>query len=157
MEAPRSAAFALILILVAAACGGTADPALAGGAADGDADAAGAVPEDERLASTDGPGATRNGPDVGDDAVEGENNAADMDLEVLEDDPETECEDEQIDVNGAGPDELERIVHIGPARAEQVEELRPFANLRDLTRVPGIGDKRLSDITDQNLACVGSP
>lgn len=65
------------------------------------------------------------------------------------------CGADQVDVNAAEPHQLERIVHIGTARAERLVRLRPFANLRDLTRIPGIGEKRLADIAEQALACAG--
>ncbi len=33
--------------------------------------------------------------------------------------------------------------------------LRPFSSLDDLERIQGIGPKRLADIKDQGVACVG--
>lgn len=61
---------------------------------------------------------------------------------------------EGVDINAASLDELQEIIHIGPAYAEQIMELRPFKNLNDLTRVNGIGDGRLRDIKDQGRAFV---
>lgn len=48
-----------------------------------------------------------------------------------------------VDVNAAGPTELERLPWIGPARARQIVEIRDrtggFRSADDLIRVPGIG------------------
>ena len=61
-----------------------------------------------------------------------------------------------VDINSAGTDDLQEIVHIGPERAQQIVDLRPFADLDDLERVDGIGPARVQDIKDQGLACVGT-
>lgn len=63
-----------------------------------------------------------------------------------------------ININTADLAELPRIIHIGPARAQQIIELRrvrPFASVNELTRVNGIAAARLRDIVAQALACVG--
>lgn len=67
---------------------------------------------------------------------------------------EVGCSEGQINVNAASFEELQEIKHIGPARAEQILDLRPFDSLDDLTEVDGIGPSRLEDIKDQGLACV---
>jgi competence protein ComEC len=62
-----------------------------------------------------------------------------------------------VDINRAGFDELQQIIHIGPDRAGQIINLRaqrPFASVDQLTRVSGIGPARLADIKAQGLACV---
>jgi competence ComEA-like helix-hairpin-helix protein len=62
-----------------------------------------------------------------------------------------------VDINTAGAAELERIVQLGPARAQQVIALRqqrPFGSVEELTRVTGISAARLSSIKAQGLACV---
>lgn len=58
-----------------------------------------------------------------------------------------------IDVNSAAPDYLERIIHIGPDRAAEIEQLRPFESVENLDRVSGIGPARLADIQEQGVAC----
>ncbi|GGK35699.1 hypothetical protein GCM10010965_30830 [Caldalkalibacillus thermarum] len=70
---------------------------------------------------------------------------------------EIEIPVECIDINSASFEELQQIVHIGPERAQQIIELRPFYSLDDLLRVDGIGPSRLQDIKDQGLACVHPP
>ena len=66
------------------------------------------------------------------------------------------CAPGQISINTASLEELQRIIHIGPVRAQELISLRPFASLDDLTRISGIGPSRLADIKAQGLACVGS-
>jgi endonuclease YncB( thermonuclease family) len=66
---------------------------------------------------------------------------------------------ECIDINSASQLDLMRIVHIDKVRSVEAIELRerrPFADVRDLTRVKGIGPSRVLDIEAQGLACVGS-
>jgi endonuclease YncB( thermonuclease family) len=68
---------------------------------------------------------------------------------------ETPC----VDINAAPPEELMRIVPIDEVRTAEAVELRarrPFADVRDLTRIRGIGPSRIIDIEAQGLACVGS-
>lgn len=53
----------------------------------------------------------------------------------------------RVDVNRAGPEELERLPEVGPAIARRIVRSRelhgPFRTLEDLLRVPGIGPARL--------------
>ncbi len=63
----------------------------------------------------------------------------------------------RVEINSASIQELTRIVHIGPARAEEIVRLRPFSSLDNLTRVPGIGAKIVADIKEQGLAYVIAP
>ncbi len=67
--------------------------------------------------------------------------------------PSTAC----VNINTANGADLERIIQIGPARAQQIIELRrvrPFASVNELTRVSGIAAARLREIIAQGLACV---
>lgn len=59
-----------------------------------------------------------------------------------------------VNLNTASFDDLQKIIHIGPDRAQQIISLRPFSSVDDLTRVSGIGSARLADIKAQGLACV---
>jgi len=52
-----------------------------------------------------------------------------------------------------------RIIHIDEIRSAEAVEIRarrPFADVRDLTRIRGIGPSRVIDIEAQGLACVSS-
>jgi competence protein ComEC len=60
-----------------------------------------------------------------------------------------------IDVNRATIDQLQEIMHIGAARAQDLIQLRPFSSVDDLGRIKGIGPARIADIKSQGLACVG--
>lgn len=63
--------------------------------------------------------------------------------------PSSNC----IDINSASEEELQRIIHIGPERAKDLIELRPFNRVDDLTRISGIGPARIDDIKNQGKAC----
>ncbi len=66
----------------------------------------------------------------------------------------SKCSENQIDINAASLEELEKITQIGPIYAQRIIDIRPFENLNDLTKVNGIAEKRLSKIKEQDLACV---
>lgn len=55
-----------------------------------------------------------------------------------------------IDLNAAGVDELVRLPGIGPAKARAIVEWRarngPFASVREVLKVPGIGEKTAARI-----------
>jgi DNA uptake protein ComE-like DNA-binding protein len=48
---------------------------------------------------------------------------------------------------------MELSIHLGPVRAAEAVQLRPFSSLDDLVRVNGIGPSRLGDIKAGGLAC----
>ena len=62
-----------------------------------------------------------------------------------------------VNLNTASLEQLTRIVHIGPARAQQIMDMRPFVSLDELTQISGIDRNRLEEIKRQNLAFVGPP
>jgi competence protein ComEC len=68
--------------------------------------------------------------------------------------PET-SNNECVDINSAPIEQLQEIIHIGPARAEELIQLRPFHTIDDLSRINGIGPARIQDIKNQKLACIG--
>ncbi len=59
-----------------------------------------------------------------------------------------------INLNTATLEELQYIIHIGPGRAGQIMQLRPFESVDDLIKVDGIGPVRLEDIKRQNIVVV---
>lgn len=63
--------------------------------------------------------------------------------------------DSCIDINQASIDELQKINHIGSARAEELILKRPFDSVDDLSRISGIGPARIAEIKEEGLACVG--
>ena len=68
----------------------------------------------------------------------------------------TGCREGQVDINSASMEELQKIKHIGPKRAEQMLELRPFSSVDDMINIKGIGPKRLAEIKEQGIACVAN-
>lgn len=58
-----------------------------------------------------------------------------------------------VDINSASIEEVQEIIHIGPARAEDLIDLRPFNSVDDLSRISGIGPARIADIKEQGTAC----
>jgi competence ComEA-like helix-hairpin-helix protein len=68
--------------------------------------------------------------------------------------PSSDTTSSKININTASLDELQLIIHIGQARAEEIIRLRPFRSLDDLSRVSGIGPSRLADIKAQGVAYV---
>lgn len=58
-------------------------------------------------------------------------------------------QDERININEAGPDELVQLPGIGPTRAQAIvaeREKRRFRRIEDIIRVPGIGRKTFGRI-----------
>jgi DNA uptake protein ComE-like DNA-binding protein len=49
---------------------------------------------------------------------------------------------------------MQLIIHIGPDRAQQILNLRPFSSVDSMERISGIGPARLADIKTQGVACV---
>ena len=67
------------------------------------------------------------------------------------------CSPNSININIASQEELEKIIHIGLSRAQQIIELRQeklFSSIDDLVRISGIGESRLADIKAQGCAYV---
>lgn len=60
-----------------------------------------------------------------------------------------------IDINTSSIEQIQEITHIGPERAQDLVNLRPFHSLDDLSKIDGIGPARLKDIVSEGLACVG--
>ena len=66
------------------------------------------------------------------------------------------CSEGQINVNSASAEELDKLSGIGPAKAQEIINSRPFNSIDDLIKVRGIGNVTLSNIKTQGLACVDS-
>ncbi|MBS4029857.1 MAG: MBL fold metallo-hydrolase [Clostridiales bacterium] len=59
-----------------------------------------------------------------------------------------------ININTASLEELQGIIHIGPVRAQQIINLRPFTSVDELTKVTGIGPVRLEDIKQESKVSI---
>jgi DNA uptake protein ComE-like DNA-binding protein len=57
-----------------------------------------------------------------------------------------QAEGQLIDINAATQAELESLPGVGPLIARRIIEGRPYRPVADLTRVNGIGEKRLETI-----------
>lgn len=68
--------------------------------------------------------------------------------------PTSGCGPDQININTASVEELQEITHIGPARAQEMIELRPFTSVDDMDRINGITPTTVVEIKEQGLACV---
>jgi competence ComEA-like helix-hairpin-helix protein len=64
------------------------------------------------------------------------------------------CTPEQIDLNSASANDLDKLYGVGESRAQSIIEARPFSSVDDLVRVKGIGEITLEKIKGQGLACV---
>lgn len=58
-----------------------------------------------------------------------------------------------IDLNQAPKQALLRLTHIGPARALDIIDGRPWPSVAALVAINGIGESALGDIRDQGLLC----
>ncbi|WP_413375752.1 helix-hairpin-helix domain-containing protein [Alkalihalobacillus sp. 1P02AB] len=68
---------------------------------------------------------------------------------------ENSCSPGTISINTASFHELQGIHQIGPDRAQQIIDMRsnPFTSYNSLTRISGIGDKRVVEIEQQGIIC----
>lgn len=60
-----------------------------------------------------------------------------------------------VNINSASEAEIQRIIHIGPARSQDLIQHRPYQSVDDLTKIHGIGPARIKDILTQDIACTG--
>lgn len=60
-----------------------------------------------------------------------------------------------VNINSASEVEVQRIIHIGPARSQDLIQLRPYQSVDDLRKIKGIGPARITDILTQGIACTG--
>ncbi|MCF7910348.1 helix-hairpin-helix domain-containing protein [Candidatus Pacearchaeota archaeon] len=66
------------------------------------------------------------------------------------------CDEDQIDINSASLDELDKLYGIGPAKSQAIVDARPYENIDELTNAYGIGPATLEAIKSQGLACVNN-
>jgi DNA uptake protein ComE-like DNA-binding protein len=59
-----------------------------------------------------------------------------------------------VNINTADEKDLMSIIHIGPKRAKKLISRRRFKDIYELSNVLGLGNKRMKDILDQDIAFV---
>ncbi|MGM0987780.1 MAG: ComEA family DNA-binding protein [Pseudomonadota bacterium] len=60
---------------------------------------------------------------------------------------------ECIDLNTSRISRLDELPHIGPARAEDIVEARPWTSANHLSRINGLGTARVQEIQASDLLC----
>lgn len=60
----------------------------------------------------------------------------------------------KINLNRADATELQKIVHVGSARALKIIARRPYRDIYELSNVKGLGKSRMNDILAQGLITV---
>ncbi|WP_311946573.1 helix-hairpin-helix domain-containing protein [Halomonas piscis] len=58
-----------------------------------------------------------------------------------------------IDLNDATADQLTELANVGPARAKQIIEMRPWSSVSELSRVNGLGTSSVQTIENNGLVC----
>lgn len=58
-----------------------------------------------------------------------------------------------ININEATVSRLDELPQVGPARAEDIIDARPYESIDGLTRVDGLGPARVEDIEDSGMVC----
>jgi|AntDeeMinimDraft_5_1070356.scaffolds.fasta_scaffold00517_17 endonuclease/exonuclease/phosphatase family metal-dependent hydrolase len=58
-----------------------------------------------------------------------------------------------IDLNDATADQLIELPNVGPARAAQIIDMRPWGGVQSLTRVSGLGTASVGEIEESGLVC----
>ena len=58
-----------------------------------------------------------------------------------------------IDLNDASASRLDELPQVGPARAEDIIDARPYEGIEGLTRVDGLGPARVEDIESSGMVC----
>ncbi|WP_099302294.1 MBL fold metallo-hydrolase [Bacillus sp. Marseille-P3800] len=109
-------------------------------------------PADDVLQSYESIGATIYGTDENGTIIASTNG---QEVKITTNQNQAENHTSCINVNTATAEELEGISEIGPDRAQQIIELRPFSSVNELTRIDGIGEARLNTIKEEGIACVG--
>lgn len=58
---------------------------------------------------------------------------------------------ETINVNKASAVDLQKIKGVGPVRAKKIIENRPFRDIYELSKIAGLGKKRMDAIINQDI------
>jgi DNA uptake protein ComE-like DNA-binding protein len=58
---------------------------------------------------------------------------------------------ESVNVNRASEKDLQKIKGVGPVRAKKIKDNRPFRDLYELSKIAGLGKKRMEAIIEQDI------
>jgi len=58
---------------------------------------------------------------------------------------------ETVNINEATATDLQKIKGIGKVRSQLIIENRPFRDRYELSKIPGLGEKRMNAILQQNI------
>lgn len=58
-----------------------------------------------------------------------------------------------VNINESSEENVQNIIHIGPERAKDLIDGRPYDTVDDLNKIKGIGPARIQDIKAEDLAC----
>ena len=64
------------------------------------------------------------------------------------------CDKNQVDINEASLNELDKLNGVGPVIAQNIIDARPYKELEDLIDANVIGEAKLEGIKSQGLACI---
>jgi endonuclease/exonuclease/phosphatase family metal-dependent hydrolase len=80
---------------------------------------------------------------------------ATLELTAFDDSTFESADDEVycIDLNEATVDQLSELPNVGPVRAGQIIEMRPWGRVEELTRVSGLGMASVKAIVESGLVC----
>ena len=56
-----------------------------------------------------------------------------------------------ININKATLQQLQSLTGVGPVRAHEIVENRPYKDVYELSKVPGLGKKRMDSIIKQGV------
>ncbi|MFC2949758.1 MBL fold metallo-hydrolase [Virgibacillus sediminis] len=94
-----------------------------------------------------------------DGTISPESTGATEQTETEQAEDQTEADGEQstadgcININEASEEAIQEIIHIGPERAGELIERRPYNSVEGLERINGIGPARIDDIKAEGKAC----
>jgi DNA uptake protein ComE-like DNA-binding protein len=60
----------------------------------------------------------------------------------------------KVNLNTADICDLCQIKHVGQVVANRIIDARNFKDVYELSKVKGLGDKRMTDILEEGVACV---
>lgn len=58
---------------------------------------------------------------------------------------------ETVNVNKASEKDLQKIKGVGPVHAAKIVKNRPFRDLYELSKIAGLGEKRMNEIIKQDI------